>query len=310
MASQHAECNAVSALELKYSLEPVNQDSRVLRGLASDNCVHSVIQRQLAHTIAMTSHFRNHNDVTTCISLDTRQKVIDECQGRSSCEVPATNQFFGDPCRGTYKYLDVAFECSCPAGGSSLQNTSQSLVHVYFEAFQPYLLFVLAPEPEAPAAGECVDSPRHETVCENKGSVSLDCGNGVIDVVSASYGRTKPTTRCVLTEGALAVQTTFRAKFYSRFLVLLRRNHRNRVDCLNLDTRQKVVDACQNKNKCEIPANNRFFGDPCRGTYKYLDVVYECSCPVEPGEITATHFSASMSPVHVCVKKHAFDAPS
>ena len=40
--------------------------------------------------------------------------------------------------------------------------------------------------------GECSESCRHETVCENKGSVTLDCGDGVIDVITASYGRTKP----------------------------------------------------------------------------------------------------------------------
>ena len=29
----------------------------------------------------------------------------------SSCTVPVTNSVFSDPCRGTYKYLDVSFTC-------------------------------------------------------------------------------------------------------------------------------------------------------------------------------------------------------
>ena len=40
--------------------------------------------------------------------------------------------------------------------------------------------------------GECDASCKHEVVCENKGSVKIDCGDGKIEIVSAFYGRTKP----------------------------------------------------------------------------------------------------------------------
>ncbi|XP_012564265.2 L-rhamnose-binding lectin CSL3 [Hydra vulgaris] len=33
------------------------------------------------------------------------------CSGRSYCVVPASNGVFGDPCFGTYKYLEVHFYC-------------------------------------------------------------------------------------------------------------------------------------------------------------------------------------------------------
>ena len=38
---------------------------------------------------------------------------------------------------------------------------------------------------------ECDVSCHHETVCEDKGSVQIDCGDGIIDIISANYGRTK-----------------------------------------------------------------------------------------------------------------------
>src|SRR4029434_793259 len=37
--------------------------------------------------------------------------IFTRCNGMSSCAVPVTNSVFPDPCRGTYKYLDVSFTC-------------------------------------------------------------------------------------------------------------------------------------------------------------------------------------------------------
>ena len=33
------------------------------------------------------------------------------CNGKKSCEIEAKNKVFGDTCGGTYKYLEVVFEC-------------------------------------------------------------------------------------------------------------------------------------------------------------------------------------------------------
>uniref|UniRef100_A0A3Q4H0I6 SUEL-type lectin domain-containing protein n=1 Tax=Neolamprologus brichardi TaxID=32507 RepID=A0A3Q4H0I6_NEOBR len=35
-------------------------------------------------------------------------KVADSCNGKSSCIIKASNSVFGDPCPGTYKYLEVS----------------------------------------------------------------------------------------------------------------------------------------------------------------------------------------------------------
>ncbi|XP_034001061.1 L-rhamnose-binding lectin SML-like [Trematomus bernacchii] len=37
-----------------------------------------------------------------------------------------------------------------------------------------------------------------------------------------------------------------------------------------------VADSCNGKNRCTISATNSEFGDPCGGTYKYLEVAYTC----------------------------------
>lgn len=37
-----------------------------------------------------------------------------------------------------------------------------------------------------------------------------------------------------------------------------------------------VTGMCEGKQECEVPATDKLFGDPCRLTYKYLEVMYQC----------------------------------
>jgi len=46
-----------------------------------------------------------------CKSSSSLSKVKDECQGKRSCSVRAKNSVFGEPCRRTTKYLEVAYQC-------------------------------------------------------------------------------------------------------------------------------------------------------------------------------------------------------
>ncbi|XP_038123473.1 uncharacterized protein LOC119771510 [Cyprinodon tularosa] len=41
------------------------------------------------------------------------RKVAEICNGRNSCAITASNSDFGDPCVGTFKYLEVAYRCDC-----------------------------------------------------------------------------------------------------------------------------------------------------------------------------------------------------
>ena len=48
---------------------------------------------------------------TYCKANGALAKVQAHCQGRSHCTLRATNSEFGDPCYGTYKYLEVTYIC-------------------------------------------------------------------------------------------------------------------------------------------------------------------------------------------------------
>uniref|UniRef100_A0A8C7XRS9 SUEL-type lectin domain-containing protein n=1 Tax=Oryzias sinensis TaxID=183150 RepID=A0A8C7XRS9_9TELE len=39
-----------------------------------------------------------------------------------------------------------------------------------------------------------------------------------------------------------------------------------------------VAEKCDGKKRCNIKAANSVFGDPCKGTHKYLEVTYVCIC--------------------------------
>ncbi|XP_061701184.1 L-rhamnose-binding lectin SML-like isoform X2 [Syngnathoides biaculeatus] len=65
-------------------------------------------------------------DATTCTFGRPEQQIrnsqclrpsgipANTCNGRNNCTIAATNAVFGDPCGGTYKYLEVAYTCEYP----------------------------------------------------------------------------------------------------------------------------------------------------------------------------------------------------
>ncbi|XP_067255427.1 L-rhamnose-binding lectin ELEL-1-like [Chanodichthys erythropterus] len=46
-----------------------------------------------------------------CFAASSHYAVSVRCDGSKSCSVPALNSVFSDPCYGTYKYLDVSYDC-------------------------------------------------------------------------------------------------------------------------------------------------------------------------------------------------------
>ena len=88
------------------------------------------------------------------------------------------------------------------------------------------------------------------TVCEHK-KQKISCGAGnVIEIIRASYGRTS-TEICK----SSAMRNT---------------------NCHATTSDNKVGLNCNGKESCELFASNSVFGDPCLGTFKYLDVEYRC----------------------------------
>uniref|UniRef100_A0A8C6SI49 SUEL-type lectin domain-containing protein n=1 Tax=Neogobius melanostomus TaxID=47308 RepID=A0A8C6SI49_9GOBI len=145
-----------------------------------------------------------------CASYTATDLVAEMCNGKSRCSVRASNSVFGDPCFGTYKYLQVSYSCKRSSIG--------------------------------------------ETACEHS-TVDLTCGSGqVIHIDSADYGRHDHTT---CSQGRPSQQL-------------------QNVNCASSGATHLMVKMCNGKSRCSVRASNSVFGDPCFGTYKYLQVSYSC----------------------------------
>jgi len=133
------------------------------------------------------------------------------CQRKQQCSLKATNGVFGDPCRGTYKYLQVRYRCK-----------------------------------RAPVVAPL----RTVVACEHR-FLRMSCPLGhKVFVFHANYGRT------------------------NRYICPHRSSRNTR--CIGRGSTNIVRRRCQNRRSCIVRASNRVFGDPCRGTFKYLRVVYRC----------------------------------
>eukprot|EP00112_Aurelia_sp_Birch-Aquarium-sp1_P001384 Seg1147.11 transcript_id=Seg1147.11/GoldUCD/mRNA.D3Y31 product=Hemicentin-1 protein_id=Seg1147.11/GoldUCD/D3Y31 len=88
-------------------------------------------------------------------------------------------------------------------------------------------------------------------VCEY-GYIHLTCGTGRINIRYAMYGRLS-------------------RSFCYHWLSIWRSSN-----CRAATSYSKVRAACQNKKACRVYASNKVFGEPCRGTRKYLEIKYSC----------------------------------
>ncbi|XP_073326316.1 L-rhamnose-binding lectin CSL1-like [Pagrus major] len=96
----------------------------------------------------------------------------------------------------------------------------------------------------------------HFATCEHS-LAHLQCDEGqVIFVYGADYGRRDMTT-CSYKRPASQIANVHCTRHTSR-----------------------VADSCNGKNSCTVRVSNSLFGDPCGGTYKYLEVAYICEYPV------------------------------
>uniref|UniRef100_A0A672HAA4 SUEL-type lectin domain-containing protein n=1 Tax=Salarias fasciatus TaxID=181472 RepID=A0A672HAA4_SALFA len=148
-------------------------------------------------------------------------KVSNQCDGKQTCSIRATsNSVFGDPCGGTYKYLEVDYTCE------------------------------------------------RDVTCE--GSVAqFQCEPGqVISILKANYGRLDENTCAAGRPKAQTRRSPTPLCFHS----------------------------CQGKSSCSVGASNSVFGDPCGGTYKYLEPPTVGTEHADGSVCSDTHRTAQLRP--------------
>ncbi|KAM4736752.1 L-rhamnose-binding lectin CSL3-like [Anableps anableps] len=121
--------------------------------------------------------------------------------------------------------------------------------------------------------------------CE--GSVAqLKCDKGkAISVSSATYGRRDRKT-CIAGRPAYQIQNVrcswsfiispVKKIVHTHMFHGVRGKPRGPPGQVAHLSKDKVAERCNGKQRCSIRAVNSVFGDPCIGTYKYLEVDYVC----------------------------------
>ncbi|XP_061666350.1 L-rhamnose-binding lectin CSL1-like [Syngnathoides biaculeatus] len=316
----------------------------------------------MGHVIFVYGADYGRRDRTTCAYRRSPQEIDNvgclhptdivskRCNGQTSCMITASNDLFGDPCVGTYKYLEVTYTCQWSSSNAHqcCGPVPAIIMASYFRRSSALLL--IATCWLLPAV---VDSALQVTTCDfNNWQVHrLDCGHGVISVSDALYGRASSLvcsegrppqeladTRCAQGDAVERLKRSCNGKkscevtvedfrtpdpcvgtfkylqtnftCVSAFTVVAcelsvaqlycdwgrvifvygadygRRDQttcthgRSRHEIENVECLQPtdvVANRCNGKNTCTITASNAVFGDPCKGTYKYLEVAYTCN---------------------------------
>uniref|UniRef100_A0A672HA61 SUEL-type lectin domain-containing protein n=1 Tax=Salarias fasciatus TaxID=181472 RepID=A0A672HA61_SALFA len=224
------------------------------------------------------------------------QVCILRCNGKRRCSIRAVNSVFGDPCRGTYKYLEVDYVCQ---GEHSVVSSDAGQVISIIKANYGRLdgRKCARGRPKSQLNNVKCSNPANKVsnqygTCDGKQTCSIRASNSVFgDPCRGTYKYLEVDYICqgltnvVSCEGSAAVLKyncgviTVKSAYYGR---------RDRTTCSEgrpaaqlrnsqcFNPTGKVAESCDGKTTCIIRASNSVFGDPCGGTYKYLEVDYTC----------------------------------
>ncbi|XP_035671504.1 uncharacterized protein LOC118412625 isoform X7 [Branchiostoma floridae] len=243
---------------------------------------------------------------TNCRSSTSLARVRASCQGKSTCSMAASNGVFGDPCVGTYKYLEVSSTCilappAVPQGPAVAPPASRApgcglsafrhVPRTHCSGRKNYLSRHKAGSADA-CAKACCDNPDcksfqysiHKTcflinkICTDEEKKPTPIGNMYDRIQAGPSG-----TRRVCENQRLSIscpagqQINIVSALYGRTTRAVCPSGPIRtIDCLSSTSLTRVRTSCQGKSTCSMAASNGVFGDPCVGTHKYLEVSSTC----------------------------------
>lgn len=85
--------------------------------------------------------------------------------------------------------------------------------------------------------------------------MEIKCAEGVIDIISANYGRLSK-TECV--------RKGIESKVFDR------------TNCSHSDSTDELKKRCNAKEQCILEIFRILVGDPCKGIEKYLEAEFQC----------------------------------
>ncbi|KAI0237477.1 L-rhamnose-binding lectin CSL1 [Lamellibrachia satsuma] len=236
---------------------------------------------------------------TSCTLPGITDTVRAICQDKAACDVSGP---FTNPCARTYKYLKVTYECrrtttACGNDTMHISCPSGSVVHV-ISAFYGRLDTTTCPlgatQTTTCSLPGITDTVR--TICQDK--TTCDVSGPFTDPCVGTYKYLKVTYKCPLRKTACdarlhiscppgKVINVISALFGRLDTTTCPLGPTNSTSCRLPGMTEKVRRICQDKTACDVSGP---FGDPCDGTYKYLQANYECrlECLNQPCQNGAT----------------------
>jgi hypothetical protein len=196
-----------------------------------------VISSNYGRLNSSTCFLQNKVSNTSCVNSATN-KLNNICYNSNSCTVNVSNSNFGDVCPGTYKYLQVEYCCIDFFTTSTTSNTTTSTITSSTTTKSTSISTTTSTR------------PAFFITCEGS-SLNLSCpSNRTVQITNAFFGRNDNSTCCP-----------------------------EATKCANINCFQNVTETVStfcNSTSCSIPANTKTYTDPCKGTYKYLKVDFNC----------------------------------
>lgn len=106
-----------------------------------------------------------------------------------------------------------------------------------------------------------------KTICQGN-TFKFECANSSLTMVIfiATYGRKSGGDTLCSFNAAEADPSVLRANDTDD----------NFVECTYRDVTLDTMRLCEHRRRCVVTANETYFGNPCKGVYKYLQIVYAC----------------------------------
>uniref|UniRef100_A0A1I8HJQ1 SUEL-type lectin domain-containing protein n=1 Tax=Macrostomum lignano TaxID=282301 RepID=A0A1I8HJQ1_9PLAT len=240
---------------------------------------------------------------TNCAAKKALAIAKSRCRGRQSCQVPARNSIFGDPCPGTFKYLQISYRCVQRPG--QVRNRLKAVRRRYRSSKRQLMAQFRAKKiglkakivTEKRRYKRCIggmscqggqsralkqalaqEQQRHKTALANAQRAKTSELAGV----AGKRIVTKPETRtCENHVQSITCPAGYVIKLLSVFY-----GRKDAASCPHPQIRTikcqarnavvKVRAACDGKQSCKLQSSNSVFGDPCPGTYKYMLVRHSC----------------------------------
>ncbi|EGD80794.1 hypothetical protein PTSG_11716 [Salpingoeca rosetta] len=248
---------------------------------------------------------------SSCHSDTSRVVVLNECAGKHSCTVHASNTNFGDPCYLTFKRLAIEFTCvnkaqmgdvavacaqadagdtatlTCPAGlvVSSIDFASYGRPTGTCGKFQADES-CHAPTSES-ALWDLCPGKQTCTVPTASSFAGFSCSGSQPLQLKAQYtcrSSVLPEASCVTVLEGYSQTITCPANtviaaipFASYGTPTTTCGQQELGECHATQTASIVKALCLGQSSCTLASNNGVFSDPCLYTYKHLSVQYICA---------------------------------